>query len=107
MVFDSGDGFEAAGDLVETLLGGYLGGVGVEFNAFDLLLVGCDLEVVERRGKHSGVDSDGSLRHRVGLLKIFQEDFGMVKFVGRCLVENIGVLEILFLLRRLGEKCVA
>ena len=104
---DRRDGAVTAGQFDESLFLGYVGGFLICVDTFDLLFVSGDFKVLE-----SAVHYTEVYFHRAGsdgvLLKIAQEDFGVMEFVVSSFFENVAILRIaLFdsLLRIEGIAC--
>lgn len=102
-----GDGAEAGGDVGEALLFGNVGGPGVHLHALVQLLGGGDGQVLRGRRQPARVDSHGALGTDGSLGEVLQEDLAVVELVGGRLGEDVGHLEVLFLLGRLGIVGVA
>ena len=105
MVLDRGDGGESVSDLVEAFLAGNCGGVSIQLDAFELLLVRGYLQIVDSLADNAGVYSYGRSLC-ISLEQVFKEYLGMVQLIVRGLGEYVRELRITFLLGLLAEECV-
>ena len=105
MFLDSGDCTETVCDLGESFLLGNLGRFCILFHTFHSFLLGSNLQVVYSLADNAGINAD-----RVCLASPFVEEFqeylGVMKLIGCCLVQYVGILIVEFFLRCLGEECV-
>ena len=106
MHLDAGDGAENISDIRKTFFIRNFCSFRVHFHTFHFLLVRGDGERVDGGREYARVNGERRCVHSSFGQKL-KVDFGVAKFVVRSLVEDVGVMEVFFLLCRVRKICVA